>query len=558
MVNGEKGAGKDRPNGYWKPLLAVCGLCYLLFLGWLLLKESPAPPVPENSGSGTKTPKKDASLLFGPPHEILPGSGLYYLGAHEETDTASYALNISGGVIVIDPGSSFSHLQGWFEALDLNFENVKIILLTHLHADHWFATRQLVEQSGAVVMAHEREVPLLQKPGDLGVYFTNHSPSIQKVPVIKNVRALKDGEIVELGDARIEVIATPGHTPGSACYRFEVRGRQVLWTGDMVMTLGKSPFGGDYVTRLGPRYGGDMKSYLASLERLQSIPVEVVLPGHPGNGSSLRAVIGVAEWNALLQPTVSKLKNWLDLGPEQAGLFLDGKPKSLDKEVLYLGEFQSTAAYVLQTSQGSIFVDPGRRKVEDIFSVMTELGAKAEDLKIVLISTPHPDHAASAPELCRQTGAKLFTGPMPPEPPWDGEFRPNRILNHGDQFQLGDFVVIARSGPYGSGIDMSYFIQTPSRNIVIGGDNIGRFPFRPGEERHTLIKGGPEETKQAPDEFYQFLKEQFVQMVLPAHPRFDESPIYFPGEWKPVVAKWERLVEPLRMYRKMKAALKRQ
>jgi glyoxylase-like metal-dependent hydrolase (beta-lactamase superfamily II) len=181
--------------------------------------------------------------LAGPPHEILSRSGLYYLGADPSySNSASYALKTSQGIVVVDPGLRFGMLHAAFQRLGLDIAQVKIVLVTHRHADHWFAARELVARSGATVMAHERDAGVLTEAADLGQYYACYPTPIITIPTLAHVQPLKDGELIRLGDCEIEVIAAPGHTPGSACYKTQVQGKHVLWCGDTVVAFSNDWF----------------------------------------------------------------------------------------------------------------------------------------------------------------------------------------------------------------------------------------------------------------------------------------------------------------------------
>lgn len=87
---------------------------------------------------------------------------------------------------------------------------------------------------------------------------------------------LADGDVIELGRLRIDVLLTPGHTPGSTC--FAVQGRPVLFTGDTLFP------GGPGATHFP---GGDFEMMVASLQRLFEFSDETsVLPGH-GNSTTI-------------------------------------------------------------------------------------------------------------------------------------------------------------------------------------------------------------------------------------------------------------------------------
>ena len=81
-------------------------------------------------------------------------------------------------------------------------------------------------------------------------------------------RVLQDGDVIDLGGRRIEVLHTPGHSPGHMCF-FE-RDRGYLFTGDLV-----------YKDVLFAYYPStDPEAYLTSMERVAALPVKRVFPAH--------------------------------------------------------------------------------------------------------------------------------------------------------------------------------------------------------------------------------------------------------------------------------------
>ena len=125
---------------------------------------------------------------------------------------------------------------------------------------------EIVKATGAKVAIHEKDVPLITNPRATAALMFN-----VKQPAIKIDIVLKDGDIIDLGDASLTVIHTPGHTPGSICLYDPVS--KVLFTGDTVFEGGS--FGRTDI-------GGDEEQMIASLEKLTKVDAAALYPGHGG------------------------------------------------------------------------------------------------------------------------------------------------------------------------------------------------------------------------------------------------------------------------------------
>ena len=161
---------------------------------------------------------------------------------------------------VIDPGAEPEKIKRSLRkhSLDLRF-----IINTHGHADHIGANGYF----DAPVFIHRLEADFLQDPeknlsGPLGFLLKPSHPA----------RLLEDEEVLILGGTELEVIHTPGHTPGS----ISVRASDIVFTGDALFAggIGRTDF--SY---------GDEGLLLASIrDRLLVLPDETIM--HPGHGDS--------------------------------------------------------------------------------------------------------------------------------------------------------------------------------------------------------------------------------------------------------------------------------
>ena len=169
------------------------------------------------------------------------GTNCYLL---EDEDTRSAAI--------IDPGGEARGILGQAKADGVQ---VKAILLTHSHYDHTGAVRELREALPGV--------PVYLHPADAAQLGT------AVMPPIGETLPYQEGDTVPVGNLTVQVLHTPGHSPGGVTLRVE----DVLFTGDTLFqgSMGRTDLGGSYT------------EIMASLKRLGQLEGDLqVLPGHMG------------------------------------------------------------------------------------------------------------------------------------------------------------------------------------------------------------------------------------------------------------------------------------
>jgi len=177
----------------------------------------------------------------------------------------------TGEAIIIDPGDE---AQKIFEILKIKKLKPKYILHTHAHFDHLGATQEVYDQTKPELCLHEGDTFLYENVAMQCALF-GFAP--KTVPPITHF--LKQGEVICFGEHKIEVLHTPGHSPGSLSFHLAQENSPLLFTGD---TLFKQGIGRTDL------WGGDYPLILKSIQNklLQFDDHTIVHPGH-GPSSSI-------------------------------------------------------------------------------------------------------------------------------------------------------------------------------------------------------------------------------------------------------------------------------
>lgn len=169
--------------------------------------------------------------------------------------------NQQGQAGVIDPGGSARDI---LRVLQEHKLQVVCIINTHGHADHILANGAIQQATGAPVFIHADDAAMLtDKHKNLSLFIG------EGISFSPPARLLKDGDMIDIGDIRLEVIHTPGHTPGGISLKTD----NVVFVGDTLFyeSIGRTDFP-----------GGSYRCLIASIQqRLLVLPDETrVLPGH--------------------------------------------------------------------------------------------------------------------------------------------------------------------------------------------------------------------------------------------------------------------------------------
>ena len=178
---------------------------------------------------------------------------------------ANAYLIVSPVPVLIDVGMNARYVLDTISGL-IEPTDITTIVLTHGHYDHWGAVEAVSRLTGAGISIHSEDAALLlDNVSSAAVMFGARAAAFTPD------RLLNDGDSIDLGDgSSLEVIHTPGHTPGGICLYHEKS--KSLFSGDTVFQGGG--FGRTDLT------GGDLHELVNSLNRLAGLDVAVMYPGH--------------------------------------------------------------------------------------------------------------------------------------------------------------------------------------------------------------------------------------------------------------------------------------
>jgi hydroxyacylglutathione hydrolase len=168
-------------------------------------------------------------------------------------------------ILIVDPGEEAERILAAAEQMGTG---VEAILLTHCHFDHIGAVAPVAKATGAPVYCPQLEVPVL---ADIMSFVP--WPEFGPFESYEADEAVSGGEALELAGLTLDVIHTPGHSPGHVTY--SVQGEEAIFSGDVLFqgSVGRVDLP-----------GGDGPTLIESIRvLLDSHPDEtVVYPGHMG------------------------------------------------------------------------------------------------------------------------------------------------------------------------------------------------------------------------------------------------------------------------------------
>ncbi|WP_329847593.1 L1 family subclass B3 metallo-beta-lactamase [Stenotrophomonas hibiscicola] len=191
-------------------------------------------------------------------------------------DLTALLVQTADGAVLLDGGmpQMAGHLLDNMKLRDVAPQDLRLILLSHAHADHAGPVAELKRRTGAHVAANAETAALLARGGSNDLHFGD---SITFPPVSTD-RIIMDGEVVNVGGIAFTAHFMPGHTPGSTAWTWtDTRdGKPVrIAYADSLSAPG-------YQLQGNARYPRLVQDYRRSFAMVRGLPCDLLLTPHPG------------------------------------------------------------------------------------------------------------------------------------------------------------------------------------------------------------------------------------------------------------------------------------
>lgn len=234
-------------------------------------------------------------------HEVVEGIWRLPLPLHDSPlgHVNAYLIRSGEGCVLVDCGwdtaDSLRALEGHLRALGMRFGDIRDIVVTHIHPDHYGLAGRLREIANANLRFHRVEELAVESRyanadellGEMREWLRlNGAPSsdldrlsrastsmLDRVQIAFPDSVLDGGEEINCGEFTLRVVWTPGHSAGHICLYEPLR--KVLFSGDHVLP-NSSPSVGLHARAI----GNPLADYLDALEQVKRLDARVVLPGH--------------------------------------------------------------------------------------------------------------------------------------------------------------------------------------------------------------------------------------------------------------------------------------
>ncbi len=222
--------------------------------------------------AGTAAAQREGWTTPFPGHRVI--GNLYAVGTY---DLGVFLVTSNDGHFLINTGleDSVPLIRENIESVGFRLEDVKVLLTTQAHWDHTAALAEIKELTGAEMWATAGDAPVLEDGG----FSDPHFGGRQSFPPVAVDRIIEDGEVLELGNTRLTVLLSPGHTAGSVSYTMALYENGVDYD-VIVANMATINEGKRLVVE--PTYPGVADDFAETFRRQKALSIDVWVASHGG------------------------------------------------------------------------------------------------------------------------------------------------------------------------------------------------------------------------------------------------------------------------------------
>jgi metallo-beta-lactamase class B len=194
---------------------------------------------------------------------LVGGSGL-----SDGADCLVYALDLDDLVLIdYGAGGSWDQIYTNIRSAGLDPDRLHTLVLTHAHVDHIGPAARIKAETNCRIVAHANDAPAIESGDPLFTVAGLYGVDLQGVKPDHLMKGKE--EILEFSSGRLQLIHTPGHTPGSIVAVHETGSERIL-------------FGQDIHGPFSPAFGSDIEAWRESMQKLLDLKADILCEGHFG------------------------------------------------------------------------------------------------------------------------------------------------------------------------------------------------------------------------------------------------------------------------------------
>jgi len=190
-------------------------------------------------------------------------------GITRSSDCLIYLINGGTALALVDcgAGDSWPQIQDNIAGLKLNPSDIEYLILTHAHIDHTGAANSVKKDTQCQILAHKDDAEALIEGDPIKTAANSYDVEMSPIPV--DIVMESHTMSMDVGQIKINLMHTPGHTPGSIVVWMESEGKKVVFAQDV-----HGPFH--------KQFGSNVNQWAQSMKELMALKADVLCEGHYG------------------------------------------------------------------------------------------------------------------------------------------------------------------------------------------------------------------------------------------------------------------------------------